>query len=155
MGFTEFLLRPYQKWFNAPEIEIPFSTIPMPDIKITTVLVFASFFIIVGGNIFCFVNGIPTYGYERGQDGKPVLVWISSNNLSYQFVAEGVIASMVFSVGAGAMIAMFYVLNKKGELSEIENVLKYYAATAPLWILVSLILFRVKIPSYAPSFTAR
>ena len=28
---------------------------------------------------------------------------------------------MVFSIGAGAMIAMFYVLNKKGELSEIEK----------------------------------
>lgn len=155
MGFSELLLYPFKKHFKAPILVTPVSTIKLPPTGVTVTLVFLSFFVIVGGFIYCFVNGIPMVGYRRDQHGNPVPSWIDPNGLSSQFLAEGMVASMIFSLGALSIMCAFYVMNKskKEKEGEFDKYLRGFGYTAPLWTFLAFQLFHIKIPNYFPYFS--
>lgn len=154
MGIPELLLKPFKKWFKPPVLETPFSTIELPRVSICMTIIFASFFFIYGGFVFCQVRGMPLSGYIRGRDGKPVLSWIESG-LNSQFLAEGIISSIIVSCGALSLIAAVYLLQKDEPFNEIDGALEKFAFTAPIWCFSSYIMFNQKIPSFFPSFTTR
>jgi hypothetical protein len=153
MGLSDFLLAPFRRFFCPPLLNTPFSTIKMPPLFLTTLLCVGSFFIIASGFVFCFVTKMPMVGYARDEQGNIVASWISPNGLSHQYLAEGIIASMTFTLGAGALLASFYEMTKdESKKDDWDNLLTYYAYSAPFWPLLAMAVFRMKIPSYIPTF---
>ncbi|OHS94070.1 hypothetical protein TRFO_39737 [Tritrichomonas foetus] len=153
MKFTELLLLPFQRFFKPPVLHTPLSTIQWPNIIFSTCLLFVSFLVISGGVVFCYVNGMPMIGYHRDQSGQIVSSWIDPNGLSSQYLAEGIIASLMFSLGAASFMAAFFVMTKKGKPTEIDRLLNIFACSAPVWPIMSLFVFKQKIPSYFPAFS--
>lgn len=154
MGFSDFLLHPFQKWLKAPILETPFSTIELPRLSVCMSIIFVTFFFIYGGFVFCQVRGIPLSGYARGRDGKPILTWIEPS-LSSQFLAEGIISSIIVSCGALTLISAAYLLQKDEPFSEMDKVIEKFTFTAPIWCFGSFIIFNLKIPPFFPSFGPR
>ena len=148
------LRKPFENFFQAPELETPLSTIKMPSTWVSMPLMLLSFFVISSGIVFCYVNGMPLTGYYRGPDGNPVWTWIDENGLSSQYIGEGLLASMIYTGGACAFIAAFKVLEKRksGGAAWVWKVLAY---SIPVWILASFQMFHRKIPSYFPTFRSR
>lgn len=153
MGFSDLLMRPFEKYFNPPALNTPVSTIKWPNIYYSTIVLFASFLIITSGTIFCFVNGMPMIGYRRNEQGQIIASWIDPNGLSSQYLAEGMIASMIFSLGAGSFITAFYLLRKKGKRTGVDDALALYAYSCPFWPILSFFVFQQKIPSYFPRYS--
>lgn len=153
----DFLLTPFKKWFKAPTIETPFSTIKLPPLGVIITIIFASFAVITSGFVFCVVRGMPMMGYTRGRDGKPKASWIDLHGLSNQFLAEGIVAAMMFSLAAASLISAVYILSKpeSEELSDIQEALKKFAYTSPLWCMLSYQIFSMKFGSFSVRFTAR
>lgn len=155
MGLTEILLKPFQKWFNPPLVSTPFSTIILPPSTITITLLVSSFFIICSGIIFCYVRNMPMVGAIRRPDGGVSLSWIDLGSISNQFLAEGLIASALFTISACSIISSLYIMQVRRPLSEIEKLLKFYGYSSPFWCFCSFLIFRAKIPSFFPIFHAR
>ncbi|KAK8895094.1 hypothetical protein M9Y10_023536 [Tritrichomonas musculus] len=155
MGLSEILMKPFQKWFNPPIINTPFSTITLPPSFITISLLITSFFIICSGIIFCYVRNMPMVGAIRRHDGSVSVSWIDLGSLSNQFLAEGMIASLLFTISACSIIASLYIIQCKEPLSEIQKILKVYGYSSPFWCFCSFLIFRAKIPSFFPMFHAR
>jgi hypothetical protein len=154
MGLSEFLLIPFRRRFRPPVLETPFSTIKMPSVALTVPLCGLSFFIITSGFIYCFVTGMPMVGYTRDEQQRIVAAWISPNGLSHQYLAEGIVVAFTFTLGAAALIVSFYELTKpEKDKTELDHFLTMFGYTAPLWEFFALHIFRMKIPSYFPSFT--
>jgi hypothetical protein len=151
MTVQDLLLSPFRKYFRAPVLEIPFSTIKMPQVWLTVTLCLASFFVISSGYIYCFVTGMPMVGYSRDQYGTIVQSWISPG-VSSQYLAEGIIAAIIFTMGAGSLIAAFYIIHiPEKQRSDLDGWIASFGYTCPIWQILALVLFRVKIPSYFPS----
>lgn len=155
MGASEFLMKPFQKWFCPPLVSTPFSTIVLPPSIITITLLIASFFIICSGIIFCYVRNMPMVGASRRPDGSVAFSWIDLGSISNQFLAEGIIASALFTISACSIISSLYIIQCKGKLSEFEKLLKIYGYSSPFWCFCSFLIFRAKIPSFFPLFHAR
>lgn len=153
MPISDILMYPFQKFFNPPLINTPMSTIKWPNIYLSTSLLFASFFVITGGFIYCFVNQMPMIGYRRNENGQIVSSWIDPNGLSSQYLAEGMIASMMYSLGAGSFIAAFYLMIKRSPFTGFDEFLCIFAYSCPFWPILSFFVFHQKIPSYFPRYT--
>jgi small-conductance mechanosensitive channel len=111
-----------------------------------------SFFTITSGSVYCIVTGISMVGYSQNDDGEMVLSWISTD-MSEQFIAEGIIAALCFTLCAAALIVSFYEIVKPNQdKAEIDDYLRQFAFTAPLWLICIILVFRMKIPAYFPSF---
>ena len=151
MTISETLLKPYKRWFHPPKLDTPFSTIQMPSIKFCMVIIFISFIVISGGLVFCWVQGIPLVGYVRGNDGQPVFSWVDNSGLSSQFLAEGFLASLVYSLGSLSLMAAYYVFTNKDKDDVFIKALTAFSYTSPFWGIFSLMLFRTKISSYLPT----
>jgi hypothetical protein len=156
MGLSEVLLRPFQTFFRAPILNIPISTITVPPVPFLMVITFGSFCIITSGTVFCFVRGIGMVGHVRGRDGHPVVSWMDTQGVGSQFGVEGLIAAMMFSASAASFIASIVILQKPEdeELSEIDQVMRNFAFSCPLWCLLSFWIFSAKVGSFRPSFRA-
>jgi hypothetical protein len=153
MGFSDILLAPFRRLFCPPLLSTPFSTIKMPPLFVTTLLCGGSFAIIASGVVFCFVTNMPMVGFLSDGQGKVVPHWISPNGISHQFLAEGIIASMTFTLGAGALLAAFYEIMKEDDKkSDIDRILTFYGYSGPLWPTLAMAVFRVKLPQYFPTF---
>lgn len=152
MGFIELLLKPFNKWFLPPVVNTPFSTIKLPPAFVTILLFFVSFFVICSGTIFCYVRGMPMVGGVRTNDGRVVPSWIDVGNISNQFLAEGMVASFMFTVAALSIITGIIVIQIKGELSDFQYFLKLFAYSAPFWCFCSFSIFNAKFQSFFPSF---
>jgi hypothetical protein len=153
MGLSEFLLIPFRRAFRPPVLNTPFSTIKMPSVVLTLPICGISFFIITSGFVYCFVTGMPMVGYSRDESQRIVASWISPNGLSSQFLAEGIIAAMTFTLGAASLIVAFYeVMKPEKDKSEFDRFLTYFAYSAPFWQFAALQVFRMKIPAYFPTF---
>ena len=151
MTISEKLLLPFQKFFKPPTINTPFSTIKMPSTIITVSLVFASYFVIVGGFIFCYVNGMPMTGYSRNEKGQIIHTWFSQGGLSNQYLGEGIICSIIFSLGAASMIAGYYAIcHQQDKDNEIVKIAEFFGCTTLIWAFIGFKLFNMKIPSYFP-----
>jgi hypothetical protein len=152
----ETLLVPFRKWFRAPQqVDTPFSTIKVPPIQLLVVLIFASFCVITSGFVFCVVRGMPMMGYTRNREGKPVASWMSSDGISSQFLAEGIIAAMMFACAAAAFIAGYVVLRKpQKEWTEADQYLRYFSFSAPFWCLLSYRIFSEKVGHFSVKFRA-
>ena len=96
---------------------------------------------------------MPMIGYRRNENGQIVSSWIDPNGLSSQYLAEGMIASMMYSLGAGAFIAAFYLMTKRGNFTGVDDALCVYAYSCPVWPILSFLVFHQKIPSYFPRFS--
>jgi len=155
MTIKETLLKPFSRWFKAPSLDTPFSTIPIPSPKMSMVIVFTSFFIIVGGFVFCTVRNMPMFGAVRGNDGRPVLSWIDLGGLNSQFLAEGIIASMTFTCAAASLITAYTFLDKQRKPTQFDSLLRSFAMSSPIWCLLSYMIFHAKISSFVPKFTSR
>ncbi|KAH0794324.1 oligosaccharyltransferase complex subunit OSTC-like [Histomonas meleagridis] len=157
MPLSETLLIPFKKFFKAPVVETPISTIKMPSTAVTTTLVFISFFVIVGGFIFCYVNNMPLFGYARNQNGQIYQTWIDTQGgLSSQLLAEGILCSFVYTLGAASVIAAFYAMSHEHDKDKGEFVkfMGLFGCSTPIWMFLAFQLFRMKIPSYFPKFRA-
>ena len=146
----DFLLVPFRRWFRAPVIETPFSTIRVPPVPVMMAIIFVSFGVITSGFVFCLVRHSSMTGYVRGRDGKPFISWIDVGSISNQFLAEGMVAAMIFSLAAASLIGAFYILDKPNgeELSDLEKFIKKFSYTAPLWCFFSYEIFRVKFRAF-------
>jgi hypothetical protein len=147
MGLGEWLLVPFRTWFRAPrQVDTPFSTIKVPPTQILVTLVFGSFCIITSGFVFCLVRGMPMMGAALDRDGRPFMTWMSGDGVSGQFLAEGIIAAMMFACAAAAFIAAYVILRKPdNELTEFDQYLRYFSFSAPFWCLLSYRIFQAKI----------
>ena len=154
MPLSEILLIPFKKYFKPPVVETPFSTIKMPSIYITVSLVFLSFFVIVGGFIFCYVNDMPLFGYARNQNGQIYQTWIDTHGIGSQLLAEGMLCSLTYSLGAASLIAAFYAMTHEKEKSDFVKFVGYFGCSTPIWMFLAFQIFRMKIPSYFPKFNA-
>jgi hypothetical protein len=156
MGLANLFIRPFEKYFRPPILDTPISTIRLPAPGLTVTVCVVSFFIITSGFVFCFVNGMPMTGYYRDENGHPTMTWIAKNGLSSQYLAEGLIASGTYSLGALSLIAAFYEMNKNAaEMTEIDRFFVGFAYTAPIWAYAGFNVFHMKIPSYFPKFSSR
>jgi hypothetical protein len=154
MGLSEFLLIPFRRGFRPPALDTPFSTIKMPSVILTLPICVISFFIITSGFVFCFVTGMPMVSYTRDEHQNVVSSWISPHGLSHQFLAEGIVAALTFTLGAASLIAAFYELTKpEKDKTDFDDFLKMFGFTAPFWQICALQVFRMKLPSYFPTFT--
>jgi hypothetical protein len=151
MTIQDLLLFPFRKYFRAPGLDIPFSTIKMPRVWLTVTLCLGSFFVITSGYIYCFVSGTPMVGYSRDQFGGILQTWISPS-LSSQYLTEGIMAAIIFTMGAGSLIAAFYAIHiPEKQQSELDHWIALFGYTCPVWQVFALVLFRMKIPSYFPA----
>jgi hypothetical protein len=124
----------------------------MPNISLTLGLCIASFFAITSGAVHCFVTESPMMGYSRNEQGKIVASWMMGG-VSQQLLAEGIIASLTYSLGACSLIVAFYEITKpEKSKTEIDRYLAAFAYSAPFWAFCSFQVFKMKIPSYFPSF---
>lgn len=150
------LLIPFRRWFRAPVVDTPFSTISVPSVWIVMSIIFISFSVITSGFVFCVVRGMPVSGPIRGKDGKPVLSWIDvGGGISNQFLGEGIIAAIVFSLSASSFIASYYILTReptKGKPEEVNQYLRKFAFTSPLWCFLSYHIFTWKLGSFSIKF---
>ena len=144
------LMLPFEKLFVPPVLKTNLSTFPWPNIYFSMFVVFISFIVISSGTIFCFVHGIPLFGYQMTPYGI-VTPWISDQGLSSQYLAEGLIAAIIYALGALSLLSGFYLMNHN-KTGEFQNILQVFSYTAPLWVMMSLWIFRMKIPSYFPTF---
>ena len=155
MTLKNLLLKPYLKWFKPPTLDTPFSTIKLPSPFVSMGIIFSSFFIIVGGFVFCTVRNMPLFGAVRGNDGRPILSWIDLGGLNSQFLAEGIISSFTFTAAALSLISAYYLLDKNYKPNEYTGILRFLAMSSPLWCFFSYVIFHAKISSFVPSFTTR
>ena len=153
----DILLTPFKRWFRAPVIETPFSTVPVPSTPILMSVIFFSFGVITSGFVFCVVRQMSMTGYIRGANGRPVVSWIDLTSLSNQFMAEGMVAAIMFSLAAASLIGAFYILSKdeNEKLTDVESFIKNFSYTAPLWCLLSYEIFHMKFRAFTPSFFPR
>lgn len=152
MGLKNLLLKPFRSSFKAPTINTPMSTIELPSVKFCMALISISFIFIAGGIVYCWVQGSPMMGYiRRREDGKITLSWYDNNGLGSQFGGEGIIASSTYTLGALSLLAAVYVM-KNGHTEDdlTDTVLYFFALSAPVWPILSLMVFQTKIPGYFP-----
>ena len=98
---------------------------------------------------------MPMVGAVRRHDGSVSLSWIDLGSLSNQFLAEGIIASALFTISACSVIASLYIIQIRRPLSGGERFLKLYGYSSPFWCFCSFLIFKAKIPSFLPMFHAR
>ncbi|OHT13389.1 hypothetical protein TRFO_16489 [Tritrichomonas foetus] len=100
---------------------------------------------------------MPMVGAVRTRDGKLISSWIDYGSLSNQFLAEGLVASLFFTVSASSIIAAIYIININSNkpLTEIQQLIKLFGYSSPVWIFFSFLIFKAKIPSFSPSFSSR
>lgn len=153
---SDFLLLPFKRWFRPPILETPLSTIEIPKTYITVPLCLFSFFVIASGTVYCFVNKMPMTGYIRDDRGRIIPTWIDRHGISNQYLAEGLIAALAYSIGACSLIAAYQVLGKSDEeMTGVEVALKMFGMSAPVWAMCAFWIFHEKIPSYFPMFSPR
>jgi hypothetical protein len=69
---------------------------------------------------------------------------------------EGIVAALAFTLGAASLIAVFYEITKpEKDKTDIDSFLTSFGFTPPLWLICAMQIFRMKIPSYFPTFTKR
>jgi hypothetical protein len=154
MGIVDSLLAPFRKWFCPPVLNTPMSTIPIPPPLPLMILVCASFCVISGGCVYCIVRDIPMTGYTRTRDGKNAVSWIDMHGISSQFMSEGIVIGMLFCSAGVAFMCALCALKKDVAETPLDEFVKGFGYTAPLWCFLAYYVFNLKVPSFRPSFTA-
>jgi membrane-associated protease RseP (regulator of RpoE activity) len=154
MGLTTALLSPFRRFFRAPVLETPFSTIKIPPVQFLMFATFLSFVVITSGTVFCLVRGIGMTGYARGSDGKVFMSWIDMSGVTSQFGTEGLVAAMLFSASAASFISAIKVLRKpeREELTDWDGIQRKFAFSCPVWCYLSYLVFTAKVGSFRPKF---
>ena len=151
MTKKDFFLKPFRKYFHPPAINTPISTMEIPPIPLCMTIIAFSFIIITGGFIYCWVHGVPMFGGRRTYDGRIVASWYDASGLGSQFLAEGVISSCVYTIGALSIFCAVFELGGGVKNPFLNLLLRVFSFSAPVWVLLAFLLFRVKIPSYSPN----
>ena len=145
------LLKPFEL-LNPPRVELPTGFIQIPSLKLVMPIIFISFAICAGGVIHCFVNGMPLLGVIRRPDGKIVESCFSNYGLGSQFLAEGLIATGVYTLGSLSLLSAVYVIkNENRKDTTLYKIVFGFSVFSPIWILFSIMIFRCKIPQYNPA----
>lgn len=154
-SFKQLILSPFTETQLAPpELYTPFSTIKIPSLFICMLIVSISFLFIAGGQIYCWVQNMPFMPTIMGENGQPKVI-IFHPEVSGQVGAEGFVASGVYLLTSLSLIAGVYSLKfgtkKNTQEDEIlETLITIFAYTSPLWVFMSVLVFRGKVPSYLP-----
>jgi hypothetical protein len=76
------------------------------------------------------------------------------HGISGQFLGEGIIAGALFSLAGVAFTCGLYVLSKPqgSQLTTMEDILRKFSFSAPVWCFLAYRLFALKIGSFRPGF---
>ncbi|EAX97388.1 hypothetical protein TVAG_374690 [Trichomonas vaginalis G3] len=152
-SFKDIILAPFaEDRFFVPELEIPISTIKIPSMTICMLIVFSSFMVISAGTIFCWVHNSPFIGGQYDQNGK-IRTLVFSEGMSWQFGAEGFLASMVYVMTAFSFLASYYVFKHQNDNPNDPTIIaaKVFGYTSPVWIILMIMTFRSKLRQYFPT----
>jgi len=136
---------------RPPVLETPITTIRMPSTNVTVPLLILSFFVIIGGVVFCAVTRAPIMSLHRNDQGRVVASWMSKNDVSHQCVAEGIVFAAVVTLGALSAIAAAVVMREQ-RTGLAFAYLERFAFTLPIWVLLCFEVFVMKMPSYTLDF---
>ena len=153
MGPTELLLLPFRV-LRPPVLETPFTTIPLPPLKVTGPILFLSCLVITSGAVFCFVTNAPLFAHTWDRFGQPSMTWVARNDPSHQCILEGAVFAVTVVLGGLSGVAAFATVTAKRKW---KRTLAYayalrLAYTFPVWALLMFEVFTAKIPSYTLSF---
>lgn len=149
MTIKDVLLKPFKTTFAPPKFNAPISTIAMPSLLTCMILVCTSFFLILAGSVYCYVNKMPIFHYNSGK-----LFWYLPD-LQGQLFSEGLISSLVCTTGALALLSAFFVLGASEDYKKKNKIIFIYiqlfACSAPVWGIMYIMLYRVKMPQFFPT----
>ena len=121
-------------------------------------IICSSFFLIVGGFIYCVIRGIEFIPYDWTPDGKMVPVYIAAHY--EQTGIESLIIGSLFTLGGLTLLCGFIGvsnINKKTSKKRKEDekdVFSYIALTSFIWIAIAILIFTAKMGYSTIRFTA-
>lgn len=162
MKLKDLLLLPFKSTFRPPVLRIPVSTLQFPALPISMSIMLTSFALIVGGIVFCIVNGSPFIGAVKLQDGRYAPAWI--NRGMYQFGCEGVVIGSVLSLGSLSLILGHVFLenlnteddtvepvnekskksNNKQDDMDIDTCISNFGYTILIWMILAYLIYTYK-----------
>ena len=148
--FIDILMFPFRFLF-PPILNTPVSTIKLPNIIITTFLVFVSYFLSVGGFVYCYVNKTNFFGEVRDRDGNIHQSYFQ-DGISSQNIFEALVVGAVYSSVSCIAICAYYALTSKSRKSLSYKMLYRIGCTFPVWLILSYELFVLKAPFFSPGF---
>lgn len=149
--FSNVLMFPF-KFLAPPVLNTPISTITLPHISITTFLVFVSYYLSVGGFVYCYVNKTNFFGESRDRNGQYHQTYFQ-DGISSQNIFEAVVVGAVYSSVSCIAICAYYALTSKSRKSFTYKMLYRIGCTFPIWLILSYELFALKAPHFLPGFT--
>lgn len=149
--FSNVLMFPF-KFLFPPILNTPISTIKLPNIFITTFLVFVSYFLSVGGFVYCYVNKSTFFNVYSDQNGKVHSSYFQEG-IQSQNIFEALVVGAVYSSTSCIAICAYYALTSKSRKSLSYKMLYRIGCTFPIWLILSYELFVIKAPHFFPGFS--
>lgn len=150
MDFKGLLLFPF-RYLKPVPLNVPLRTIKVPPPSFCLFLILVSYFFITAGTVYCYVHGHGLLGMVRGPNGRIVPSWFDNQGLGSQFLAEGFMASTIYLLGALSFLAAIYSFTAENKRSNMCVLCSAFSLTCPIWGILSIMLFRVKVPSFFPA----
>ena len=147
--FSRMLVSPFHI-FYPPVLNTPVSTLKLPKHQITTFGVFTSFFVIISGLIYCFVNKQKFFFQDYDLNGKPQLRWYT-RSVSDQVITEGLLNGFASCMCGFSLICGYYALTNSNVRTLKYKMMYRIGLTFPIWIILLYELYHIKIPYYIPS----
>ncbi|EAX87964.1 hypothetical protein TVAG_111990 [Trichomonas vaginalis G3] len=157
MKFKDAILAPI-KHFNVPDVKTPLSTIPIPPLFVCMAIVCVSFFVIIGGFIYCIIRDVEFISAARGPDGKVVPVVIAGGYT--QTGIESFIVGAIFTIGGIALTSGFRFLHDRNQSKKVkkQDDLDFngiFGLTALMFIFLMYLIFVSKMGTNVLRFTSR
>lgn len=158
MKIKEFVLSPFNH-LRCPDLDTPLSTIPMPPVFVCMALICISFFVIIGGFIYCIIRNVDFMSAKRLANGQIVPVIIAGGYT--QTGAECFIVGGLFTVGGIALTAGFMFLYNRNRTKQNKNeeeqldLRSVLALTSLLWVFIVYLIFTSKMNMNVLRFTSR
>ncbi|OHT15147.1 hypothetical protein TRFO_42679 [Tritrichomonas foetus] len=148
--FSRFLMLPF-KILNPPILETPLSTFPLPKPIFTMTLVFLSFFGIIGGFVYCYINHSPFMATSYDEKGR-THVKFYEDGFSSQTITEGILVSCIYCMGGFSAICAFLALTHENKKALSYKMLYRFGCTLPIWMVAAFEVFHMKATYYFPFF---
>lgn len=150
MKFSQIMMLPF-RILRPPLLDTPFATSKLASPILTVPIAFLSFGVIVGGAVACYVGHSPFYSRRWDRQNHEIQRWIYEDSLSSQCIAEGIVVSTIFVLGGLSGIAAFSSMTNDRE-GIIPAYIERFACTLPVWVILALEVFTVKVGGYSLAF---
>ncbi|OHS96670.1 hypothetical protein TRFO_09826 [Tritrichomonas foetus] len=148
--FSRILMLPF-KILYPPVLETPISTLKLPKPIFTMTLVFISFFVVIGGFVFCYIHNSSFMATSYDENGKAEVKWYH-DDLDNQSITEGIIVSFIYCFSGFSAICAFLALTHENKKSLSYKMLYRIGCTLPIWMIAAFEMFHVKASYYFPFY---